>query len=251
MHRSQTGRTKTLKGFGTGADASSFSKLSWRCGCMCIWPLKWAQESLGNIESSMWEPREECCISPTVSSSGHGLDTSSAPSCRGQSLPACYFCSGCLQRMDPSKFSTQLSQSRSCPHTLFVLGITECQVNKSFWSELALRGTTYLSPIPGASGETGQRWELTWIHTDGKCSVSTLVSQSDNFHTCEPIAMLRGLPAHLMPWLQQCTNELEQQLCCKNWVDICCYVASFIHGMAFICSEEHAGSVGRLTELHG
>lgn len=222
---------------------------------MCVWPLKWAQESLGNIENGMWEPREECCISPTASSSGHGLDTCSAPSCHGQSLPGCYFCSGCLQRMHPSKLSTQLSQSRSCPHTLFVLGIIKCQASKSFLSELALHGSRYLSPTPGASGEADQWWELSWIQTDGKCSVSTLVHLKVTICTLVIPLPHSGdyllTPSFLLqPWLQQCTNKLEQQLCCKNWVDICCYVASFVHG-AFIRFEEHAGSVGRLAEQNG
>lgn len=102
--------------------------------------------TLRAIESCMWEPRKDYCISPTVSTSEHGLDISCGLSCHGQSLPGCYFHSGALQRMSP-KLVTQLFQSRTCFRTLLVLGGTEHQVSRGFLSDLALHGSSYLYPL--------------------------------------------------------------------------------------------------------
>lgn len=131
-----------------------------------------------------------------MSTSGHGLDTSSAPSCHGQSLPGCYFHSGALQRMGPSKLSTQLSQSRSCPHSSLVLGITEHQVRKVSKVSSFFMGAHACLHSHRTSGEAGQGWQQTWSQTDGKCSVTSPVPLRDNLQSPDHIAMLGGLPAH-------------------------------------------------------
>lgn len=160
----------------------------WVHGCPA---LVRAQQSLGNIESCLWEPREECCILPHESSSGHDLNTRPAPSCHGQILPGYYFHSRALQRAGLSKLSTHLSQSRSCPNASLVLGITGEQgflkwANFS-WDRI---------PVSLPMGTLKRLVKVTWSRTDGERFVSTPVPLRDNLHSPDPIAMLRDLSAH-------------------------------------------------------